>query len=485
MRAPVRIATLCLSALLGFAVLRSPNTGAFDFQAFYCAGSALHAHADPYRTQPLGSCEHALTDGTYAALPADVVLPAPLPAYDIAGFAVLSLLPFDLAKAVWGALLAVAAALAVFAVAGATRASLFTTFMALGACLVFPSLAFGEIFALFAAAAFGAMYFASRGRWNAAGLAAAASLVEPHLGLPVCLSLAIWAPRSRFSLALGAGVLAAVAFGTLGTGQNVEYVGTVLPLHALVEITSDAQMSLSAVLHALGVPARAAITAGSAAYALAVIAAIALGGVLAMRSRRQAFLVAVPATAALYGSSFMHVTEFFAAIPLALLIVLHRGRVAAIALAALALLSVPWYLALERGEVSAFAALGAVVIFVVLWRCGRSAIIALACAVLAFGLLFFTPAYGTAASSHGKSVETIADASYPQAGWQKFIRRELSTGSAASWLLRGLSWSGLLLLGAGTVLLARDPDRLLVHELTDAESGELSTVAAALDATER
>lgn len=485
MRAAVFIATLCLSGLLGFAVMRSPDRGAFDFQAFYCAGAAVRMHADPYRTQPLGSCEHARTDRTYAALPADVVLPAPLPGYDIAGFAVLSLLPFDLAKAVWGALLAIALTLAVFAVAGATRVAFLTAFMALGACLIFPSLAFGEIFALFAAGAFGAMYFAANGYWNAAGWAAAASLVEPHLGLPVFLSLAVWAPRSRRSLALGAGILAAVALVTLGIGQNAEYVLTVLPLHALAEVTSDAQMSPSAVLYALGVPARAAIIVGSAAYALAVITAVALAAVLADRSRQRAFLVAVPAAAALYGSSFMHVTEFFAAIPLALLLVFRRERFAAIALVALALLSVPWYLALERGPVAAFAMLGAIVIFVMLWRCARRAMIAAACAVLAFALLFFAPAYATVSSSHGKPMETIAGASYPQAGWQRFVRRELSSGSAASWLLRTLSWTGLLLLGAGAVLCVRDPHGLPVYELADAEVGEFSAVPAALDPSER
>lgn len=469
MRAPVLIATLCLSALLGFAVLRSPDTGAFDFQAFYCAGSAVRAHADPYRTQPLGSCEHAHTDRTYAALPADVVLPAPLPAYDIAGFAVLSLLPFDLAKAVWGALLAAAIALALYMAASATRAPFLAVLMALATSLVFPSFAFGEIFALFAAGAFAAMFFASKRKWTAAGLAAAASLVEPHLGLPVCLSLFLWAPRARLPLAAGAGALVAIAIGTLGLQTNAEYLLTVLPLHALAEIGSDAQMSLSAVLYASGMTSRMAVAAGTISYVLAMIAGIALAGMLAKRTGERAFLIAAPAAAALYAGSFIHVTEFFAAVPLALLLTRVRAR-AGLALAALVLLSVPWYMALERGDVTALAVLGALCIFAVLWRFGSSMVTALACAALAFAVLFFAPAHGSAAAPHHAAGETIVDASYPQAGWQRFIRHELSSGSIASWLLRGLSWSGLLLLGAGAVLAARDPDGLLVDEFADAES---------------
>lgn len=470
MRAPVFIATLCLSALLGFAVLRSPHTGAFDFQAFYCAGSALRAHADPYRTQPLGSCEHAHTDATYAALPADVVLPAPLPGYDIAGFAVLSVLPFDLAKAVWGALLGAAIALAVFMVASATRAPFLAVLTALAASLVFPSLAFGEIFALFAASAFAAMFSASKRNWTVAGLAAAASLAEPHLGLPVCLSLFVWAPRVRVPLAAGAGALVAISIATLGLQANAEYLFMVLPLHALAELGSDAQMSLSAVLYALGMTSRMAIAAGAISYVLAMIGGIALAGVLAKRTGERAFLVAVPAAAALYAGSFIHVTEFFAAVPLALLLTRVRGRAGAAALAALVLLSVPWYTALERGDVTALAALGALCVFAVLWRLNRNVPAALASAALAFAVLFFAPAHGSAAASHHAAGETIADASYPQAGWQKFIRSELSTGSAASWLLRSLSWSGLLLLGAGAALAARDPDGLLVDEFANAES---------------
>lgn len=484
----MRIAAFMLLMLLagscGFVLLRAPDRGAFDFQAFYCAGAAMRSGADPYRTEPLGECEHRQTNRTYAALPADVVLPAPLPGYDIAAFALLALLPFALAKAVWGAVLAIAIGSAIVAAAGATRAGPVMALFALTAALVFPALAFGELFALFAAASCAAMYFASKQRWRAAGIAAALSLVEPHLGVPLCLALLLLRPQARVPLLATLAALTAIALGTLGVHANLEYVTTVLPLHALAEIGSDAQLSVSTVLHAGGIPDRIAVFVGTLFYAAAAIAGIALGNALAVRTRQQAFLVAVPAAFAVMGGTFIHVTEIFAAVPLALLFATIRTRYAAACSVALILLSVPWYMALERGNAAAFAGLGAVVVFYLAWRTTRNLYVPVAGAALAFALLFAAPGI-TAPASHVRAPSPITDASYPQASWQAWTSRELSSGSAASWVLRSLSWCGLLLLGAGTALLVRDPHGLLVDEFADAEFGKLSAVPAALDAAER
>lgn len=446
-----------LAGICGYAVLSDSNRGAYDFQAFYCAGAAARAHANPYLTQPLGACEHRQTDGTYAALPADVVLPAPQPGYDVAAFAALSALPFDRAKAVWGAILAMAIAVAIACVVGATRLPLTTVLAAFLAALVFPAFAFGELFALFAAAACAAMFFAARGKWAAAGIAAALSLVEPHLGLPLCLALAFWRPRTCAALGVTIALLVAVSAGTLGVRASLEYATLVLPLHAFAEISSDAQLSLSAVLHAAGIADTLAVQIGVLSYLASCLFGIRLGEMLAARWRDDAFLVAVPAAFATIGGTFIHVTELFAAIPLALLLAARDGRYRGLATCALVLLAVPWFTALEPGNALALAALGAIVTSYLVWR-GENARMsaALAACALAFAVLFAAPRFAGDRTPHTPAPARITATAYPQESWQAWNYRALSTGSTVVWLLRGLSWTGLTLLAAAAALSRRD-----------------------------
>ncbi|HEY9179759.1 MAG TPA: glycosyltransferase 87 family protein, partial [Candidatus Baltobacteraceae bacterium] len=391
MRVAALAALMLAAGYCGFLVMRAPDRGAFDFQAFYCAGAAVREHADPYRTQPLGACEHRQTRGSYAALPPDVVLPAPQPGYDVAPFALLSFLPFATAKAVWGAALAIALALAIVAAYGATRARAGTVVMALIASLVFPALAFGQIFAIFAAAACAAMFFAATQRWSAAGIAAAISLVEPHFGLPLCAALFVLRPQARVALAAAIAALAVTALAVLGVHANVEYVTSVVPLHALAELGSDAQLGVPTLLHAAGVPARIALLCGMLVYAAAVVVGVALGGVLASHTRVDALVAAGPVAFAVMGAAFVHVTEVFAAVPLALLLASMRTRRRSLFAAALVFLSVPWYMALERGNAIAFAVLGAAVVTYLAWRTAKNPYAAAAAGALAFALLFAVP----------------------------------------------------------------------------------------------
>lgn len=443
----MRFAALLLTAAAaGYVLLSGSNRGAYDFQAFYCAGAAVHAHADPYRTHPLGDCEHLHTDGTYAALPRGVALPAPQPGYDMAAFAVISALPFDRAKALWGALIAMAIAVAIACTVWATGLPLGIVIAAFIISLVMPALAFGELFAFFAAAVCAAMYFASRERWAAAGVCAALSLVEPHLGLPVCIALAVWKPQARAALGLSAVALGAIAIATLGTAQALEYVTRVLPLHALAEISSDAQLSLSAVLHAAGVPDALAVQLGTLSYALAALAGIVLSKMLASRLRSGAFLVAVPAAFAIIGGTFIHVTEFFAAIPLALLLI-ARDPSRKIATTALVLLAIPWYTAVEPGNALALALLGAIAAFYLVWRRENQKLpAACAAATLTLAVLLVAPHFPVGHAPGTLAPTPIAGDAYPQASWQAWNYRTLSTGDTVVWVLRAFSWAGLALL---------------------------------------
>jgi hypothetical protein len=451
---------LVVSAVLGFVLMSDAHRGAYDFQAFYCSGMALREHANPYLTEPLRTCEHAQTDGTYAALPANVALPAPQPPYDIALFAPLSVLPFAVAKAVWGAVLATACALAIIALVKVVRVSPALAFMAFAASLILPSFAFGQLFPLYAAACMLAALFAQRGRWALCGIAAAACLVEPHLGLPVCVTLAFWNARSRVAIAVSAAALAAIAVVTAGWHVCAEYVTAVLPLHALSEIGSDAQLSLAAALHQLGVSPAQALYAGESSYVAMLLLGVWLGRVLSLRSNDDALLVAVPAAFALIGGTFIHATEMFAAIPLALL--LSRAQAyRTVASIALVLLSIPWFTVLDGGMPLAFAVLAAVVVFYEVWEAGRRQIVPAVCASAAASIALLTAAsrkpYAHAALAHA------AAGAYPQASWQALTQQTLSTGAAVTWALRVPSWTGLVILVSVTAAYALAEKRLTVN----------------------
>lgn len=445
------LALVLFAGCCGIAVLGSGDRGSYDFQAFYCAGAALRAQADPYRAQPLGACEHRQTDGTYAALASGVVLPAPQPGYDIAAFAPLSLLAFPSARAIWGALLAMTIAVALLCLIRVTGESAPVVLTALAASLILPSLAFGELFALFAAAACAAMLFAQQGRWNAAAIAAAASLVEPHLGLPLCLCLAIWKAPARIPLVLCVSLLGIASAVALGAAQNVEYVTAVLPLHALSELNSDTQLSAAAIFYGLHVPALAALRLGALSYVFFAACGIVLAKVLARRFASDAFLVAVPAAFAAIGGTFMHVTEVFAAIPLALLLMARAPHYRMPLLVTVVLLAVPWIAGIERGNAAAFATLGALVVAVLAWDAAASRkMLALAAAAATFAILIEAPQWyaHAALGAHPALAGPPIDPAYAQASWQAWSGATLSSGSAVAWLLRVPTWIGLVLLAA-------------------------------------
>lgn len=453
---------LAVSAALGFWLLSDAHRGAYDFQAFYCAGTVLREHGDPYRTQPLRSCEHEHTDGTYAALPPGVALPAPQPAYDLAVFALLSLLPFAAAKALWGAVLGSASAIAIAAAARMSGVSPAAAFMAFAASLILPSFAFGQLFALYAAACCVAALLAQRGAWTLAGIAAAGTLVEPHLGLPLCAALAIYNARARYALLIAASTLVAIAL-LAARGNVVEYALATLPLHALSEIHSDAQLSLTAVAHALGATEMVSLRLGVLSYVIAGAAGIGIGVRLAARTGNAAFVIAVPAALAAAGGTFIHATELLCAVPLALLLI-RVARVRLVGCIALVLVSVPWFTVLDGGMPLAFAVTAAAVVFFELWQLGgvRMAY-ACACALFACALLLAAPSWFSHAPAADRASSPRIAALYPQASWRALTDERLSGGTPITWVLRAGSWCGLLLAGCGAFSLAFARGRLSVN----------------------
>ena len=235
-----------------------------DFRAFYCAARVTSQGANPYLAQPLRTCEIGIGRNLFFQRNPGVTIPAPLPGYALAALVPLGALPFVIAATLWTMLLlcACAACIATLARFAAIEWQVALAVFALSLCTI--SLPFGEVVPLALACICTAAYFAWRNRWRTAALFAAGAMIEPHLGLPVCLALAVWAPATRLTLALALGVLAIVSLAVLGPATNFEYFTSVLPAHALSEAARDTQYSLTAVLFSLGAPQSVALRAGLA-----------------------------------------------------------------------------------------------------------------------------------------------------------------------------------------------------------------------------
>ena len=310
-----------------------------DFQAFYCAGKAAAAGADPYRLEPLRSCEHHVE--VLPGMDASEVIPAPHPGYTIAIFEMLSHLPYGIAKFVWGGLLIASLVLTAFILAKLTGFPLLTIFFGLAAADGFVNIADGQLTPLCIAFLCVAAYLIGRGKHDWAAVPAALTLIEPHVGLPGFLAMFVWLPRSRIALLLGAIALSVVGILAIGFGPSVEYLRAVLPAHALAEVPASHQYSLTHVLYVLGASERAALTLGSLSFAVMVAVGVAIARHVATALQSDEFLVLFPVAASLLGGSFVHDYQIAAALPAAFLLAARANAVKLVAWSALFLLVAP------------------------------------------------------------------------------------------------------------------------------------------------
>jgi hypothetical protein len=288
-----------------------------DFRAFYCAGEAVRAHADPYAVEPGRACQHRLARASGIGLYPDLVVAVALPPYGLVPFALLSLLPFPPAVLLWNLLSYLACGLAA---AGLHR--LFGTNLALAAVAIVAAsigaFANGQIEPIALALLVGAGLLLRARRDAAAGAIAGLELVKPQLGLAAAASLAVLAPRSRLALAAGAVLLATASVAVAGVAGVARYASVELPAHAASELDAPlAQYSLSTALAWIGVPAGPAQAAGTISYLLIAGAAIAIAARLARSSGDRSFLVFVPCALTLLFGTFVHAYSFALALPLA------------------------------------------------------------------------------------------------------------------------------------------------------------------------
>lgn len=317
-----------------------------SFNAFYCAGVAIDRGADPYLVEPLRSCEHAFA---YVRLPSDavdVVEPAPLPGYALAGMAILGRMPYNVAHATY--LLIMLAALAATGLAVSRIAALPPLLATLPfVSLWFRNLAFGELPPVAATAGIALCAWALyRGRSWLAAAAAAMVAVEPHVALPLWIALAASRASLRLPLAVMGAPLLALDIAIGGAGQALEYFVRALPAQAASEIHAADQFSLTHMLALAGVGDTTALQIGGLSYLLMIAAGVLVGHRLATGAGFAPYLALVAPAFALLGGTYVHDLQFIVALPLAVT-VLARKSTWWRATAAL-LLCIPWTASASR-----------------------------------------------------------------------------------------------------------------------------------------
>jgi len=301
---------------------RGPFTNAIDFRAFYCAGEAIRAGRDPYRVEPLRSCEVRESASMGLSVYRGLVVPAPLPTYALAGLSSLSRVPYKTATCAWTAALVVMIVMSSVILSRLTAHPLFavalvTTGISIHALVLgqlAPALCF--LFLL------GASLLRSR-NFMPAGLCIAATTIEPNLALPAALSVFVAERKARLPLVLAGTFLAVVALLFPSPRVAAEYLTQVIPAHSLSELHApQIQYSLATALAVLGLPDMWAVRLGELQYALVLLASIALSVQLARRTGETALVVLLPTALCELGGMFMHAYAYLLAVPGAL--VLHH-----------------------------------------------------------------------------------------------------------------------------------------------------------------
>jgi hypothetical protein len=285
-----------------------------DFRAFYCAGQAQLSGADPYLEHPLHECEAQVSAPGLPPLNYGATLPAPFPGYVLALFAALARFPLWFALLVWEGAACLALGFAILLVARMTRTSLAANAIVLGFPAVILALQLGQVtpFVLLALAGSAALLQGERPRL--AALASLGAMVDPHVGLALGLGLFVCVPQTRGILIAGTAALFALGSIASGPQREWEYLHSVIPAHALANLSEARQFSAANFAFEAGVPASLALTLGSLWY----VAALAAGIAVAQRLRKRLGIICVaciPAAFAVFGGTHSHLQQLAIAVP--------------------------------------------------------------------------------------------------------------------------------------------------------------------------
>jgi hypothetical protein len=461
-------------AALGIAVLVaayeyfafSPGRQGLDFRAFYCGARTEARGGDPYRAEPLRSCEQAVSSAH--DMPAVVALPSPVPPYVNFALAPLAALPYPAALALWLLLLDGCILITVLALRRLSGAPWIVLAAVLGLGEKW-ALDLGELVPIFVAASAAAALLLRARRPRLAALALVPAFVEPNLALPLAVAFLLFAPRGRFAcIAAGAAVASASVY--YGGGLNVEYLRGVLPAHILGETGNLDQLSLTGLMHELGAGDVLALRAGQISYALMLILGVAAARLLSEERRDPALAVLIPPAFVLLGGPFIHVTQMTAALPALLILVFRVPEGARWYGAALALLAIPWLVQFEGDKnVAGVALIIYAVWFAVTQRKRESGVVAALAGAAFFAVVGAEhvlgkpqngPALAAAAAGALAGADRLAEDS-----WRAFVDASWKPGGLALTLLwRFPTWIGMVIfVGAALREALAAPVRVISH----------------------
>jgi len=336
-------AALCILFALNASIIRPYIADKLlfaDFRAFYCAGLVSSMGENPYRIEPLRGCEHRAAPNS--DLEPGIVLPAPLPGYDLAFFSLFATMPIADATLLWEGILCIAFCVTVFTLTKLTSLEPELVF----ACFLFSdaaiSLPLGQIALLAVAALASAMFCISRRKFHAAALFTALALIEPHIGLGACLGLLFFVPQCRPTLTATLSAMIALSISYNTPAREYEYLHTVLPSHVFSESMNQDQYSFTHILSLLGANNLTAYIAGQVSYALSLAVGLFIARKLARRTGSPMFFIAIPPAFAVIGGPFIHIQQIPAALPALLLLFTQRTSYRFSCGLATFLLAIPW-----------------------------------------------------------------------------------------------------------------------------------------------
>lgn len=333
-----------------------------DFAAFACAGQAVAHHLDPYdQVGTLASCEQHIAALTGEQLMPGLIVPAPLPPYALALFALFAFLSSAAAAVVWLALLAVAYLAIVIMLQRLTHLPWALIVAATVIPIVRGSIDIAQVVPVMLATIVASAAAVRSGRPLLASCCALLALIEPHLGLPVCVALFCIERAARFPLLGGGLLLVLVSLVATPLQLALHYGRDILPLHAYAGLMSDSQMSLSHALAVFGVSAHTALLLGSAQYLFMLVLGTALAVRIARDPHERDLALLTAPTFAMFGGSFVHVQQIAVASCCLVLLLRSPKQPTYLLDTALILLATPLVLAESPHRITAYVLIAVVI----------------------------------------------------------------------------------------------------------------------------
>lgn len=441
------------AGLLAFALLASgwlfatrssfaPSAFGYDFVAFYCGASVAASGSDPYRVEPLRSCEHR--NGRQFRPDSKLVVPAPLPGYAFALLEPFARLPYPFALVLWSALLIGAYAICAVMLVRFTGLSPPIVVAATALSIGYLSLFLGQLVPIALAALCLAARAVERERWYAAAAWCGLAAIEPQLALPAIVALFVARKGARVPLAMCVCGLGLLSLAALGVATNVEYLTRVVHAQVASEIVRSDQLSPLALAYRLGLNASTAASLGNVLYLLATAFGVAFALAVERRTGSRAALLFIPPAIALLGVPYIHAHHLAAALPAALLLA-GKSEWRAPAIVAVFGLAIPWIVPYDQMPLIPCGALIAATLGAGLLRLGPLRAAALGCGTFAL-MLAAQSLRNAPVPPPSSAYASIAPSDLAQTSWNVLIGASFHGDATLLTILAIPAWAALIAL---------------------------------------